>query len=125
MKHNPVGWFEIYVQDIDRATRFYETVFEIKLEKLELPAPNIQMMSFPMEAEGKGASGALVSVEGMDSGGNSVLVYFSSQDCLIEESRVQQAGGQVHRPKMQIGEYGFVTLAVDTEGNLFGIHSRP
>lgn len=32
MNHNPVGWFEIYVQDMDRAKRFYELVFQVKLE---------------------------------------------------------------------------------------------
>ena len=70
MNYNPVGWFEIYVQDMDRATEFYETVLDIKLEKLELPAPNVRMLSFPMEAEAKGASGALVSVEGVTAGDN-------------------------------------------------------
>lgn len=28
MTHNPVGWFEIYVQDMERAKKFYETVFQ-------------------------------------------------------------------------------------------------
>jgi len=37
MKANPVGWFEIYVQDMNRARRFYETVFQGKLEKLDSP----------------------------------------------------------------------------------------
>ena len=63
-------------------------------------------------------------MDGFDSGGNSVLVYFSCKDCADEESRVEQAGGRIHRPKMAIGEYGFITLAVDTEGNMFGLHSR-
>ena len=27
MSANPVGWFEIYVQDINRAKAFYEAVF--------------------------------------------------------------------------------------------------
>ena len=38
MNHNPVGWFEIYVQDMDCAKRFYESVFQTKLERLESPA---------------------------------------------------------------------------------------
>jgi predicted enzyme related to lactoylglutathione lyase len=29
----------------------------------------------------------------------------------------------VVRPKHQIGEHGFVSLAVDTEGNMIGLHS--
>ena len=27
MNSNPVGWFEIYVQDMNRAKAFYESVF--------------------------------------------------------------------------------------------------
>jgi predicted enzyme related to lactoylglutathione lyase len=33
------------------------------------------------------------------------------------------AGGKIQRPKMSIGEYGFISPAIDTEGNMFGLHS--
>ena len=56
MKKNPVGWFEIYVQDIQRATKFYETVLQTKLEKLDSPVKEIEMLSFPMEKAGSGAA---------------------------------------------------------------------
>lgn len=41
----------------------------------------------------------------------------------MEEKRVVEFGGKIQRKKMSIGEYGFITLAFDTEGNMFGIHS--
>lgn len=122
MKNNPVGWFEIYVQDMPRAKAFYEGVFELSLEKL--PGPDIEMQAFPMSMEVTGASGALVKIPGFPSGGNSTLVYFSCEDCAVEESRVAKHGGRIHRPKMSIGEYGFITLALDTEGNMIGLHSQ-
>ncbi|MGV6827117.1 MAG: VOC family protein [bacterium] len=123
MNEHPVGWFEIYVQDMNRARQFYEAVLDTQLEKLK--GLDIDMMTFPMSAEpGFGISGALVHMEEMPSGGNSTLVYFSCDDCAVEESRVADAGGQVHRPKMSIGEYGFISLVMDTEGNLIGLHSR-
>lgn len=123
MQHNAVGWFEIYVQDMERARKFYESTFQIKLTRL--PSPEIEMWAFSSESgmEKYGAPGALVKMEGFPSGGNSVLVYFTSEDCSVEEERVAGAGGRVHRGKMSIGEYGFITLAYDTEGNMFGIHS--
>jgi predicted enzyme related to lactoylglutathione lyase len=52
------------------------------------------------------------------------LVYFSCEDCAIEGSRVESAGGKVVREKMSIGQYGFVVLATDTEGNMIGLHSQ-
>jgi len=121
MVSNPVGWFEIYVQDISRAKTFYESVFDLKLERLNSP---LEIWGFPMTNEGYGASGALVKIDGVSSGGNSTLVYFSCADCTITANRFTQYGGQVHREKMSIGEYGFIALVVDTEGNMVGLHSR-
>jgi uncharacterized protein len=122
MDYNPVGWFEIYVQDMARAKKFYEAVFGVKLAKL--PTPDLEMWAFPMEMERSGAAGALVHMIGFPSGGNSVLVYFSCTDCAVEAARVRQAGGRLEKEKTSIGEYGFIALAVDTEGNMIGLHSR-
>ena len=124
MINNPVGWFEIYVDDMSRAKKFYETVLAVEFEKIGDPTDeSIEMMAFPANMEKYGASGALVNMEGFKAGGNSTLVYFSCDDCAVEESRVEQAGGVVQRPKMSIGEYGFITLGIDSEGNMFGLHS--
>lgn len=120
MISNPVGWFEIYVQDMNRAKKFYETIFETKLEKLDT---DIEMWNFPMSMEHSGASGALVCLPDVPSGGNSILIYFKCDDCGIEASRIPSAGGQIHREKTSIGNYGFIVLAIDTEGNVFGLHS--
>ncbi len=121
MASNPVGWFEIYVQDMARARTFYETVLGVRLSKL--PSPVIEMWAFAQNFEGYGASGALVKADGVPSGGNSTLVYFRSEDCAVQAGRIAAAGGRIMRERMSIGEYGFIVLAFDTEGNLFGLHS--
>ena len=121
MNTNPVGWFEIYVQDMARAKQFYEAVFQVELTRLN--SPDVELWSFPMDLDKWGAGGALVKMEGKSSGGNSTLVYFSCEDCTVEASRIVATGGQIHRDKWSIGEYGFIVLAVDTEGNMFGLHS--
>lgn len=118
---NPVGWFEIYVEDMERARAFYEAVLQVKLEKL--PGPDIEMWNFPMDTSAAGSAGALVKVPGFPVGRNSVLLYFSCEDCAVEESRVVAAGGKVEKQKFSIGDYGFVSLVYDTEGTLFGLHS--
>jgi hypothetical protein len=123
---NPVVWFEIYVDDLTRAKNFYETVFNFQIN--EMPTPDIgeeiQMLFFPADMESKNrASGALVKMEGFSAGNNSTIVYFMSDDCSIEESRVEKAGGKIFKSKMSIGDYGFIVMATDTEGNMIGIHS--
>jgi len=40
IERNPVGWFEIYVSDLDHAKAFYEATFELTLA--ELPAPKAE-----------------------------------------------------------------------------------
>ena len=86
MKTNPVVWFEIYAQDMDCAKKFYESVFQVKLERLN--SPDLEMWSFPMVMDLMGASGALVKMEDFPSGGNGTLVYFSCADCAVEEARI-------------------------------------
>lgn len=120
-KFNPVAWFEIYVDDMERATKFYETVFNVKLE--EMPVPGMIMRCFPGFEDGLGASGTLVKMDGLQAGGNSTIVYFGCQDCAVEESRVTDAGGTIHQPKMSIGEYGFCSIILDSEGNTVGLYS--
>src|SRR5690606_10581573 len=97
MNANPVNWFEIYVQDMERAKKFYETTLATKLDRLD--TGDLEMWAFPMSMEEPGAAGALVKMEGLLSGGNSTLVYFRSDDCAIEETRIAGAGGRVGRAK--------------------------
>lgn len=118
---NPVAWFEIYVQDMDRAVRFYEAVFQVKLQRLAHDGPD--MWSFPGDMTSYGAPGALVKMPGVPSGGNSTVVYFHCEDCAVQEGRVAGAGGRVERAKFSIGQYGNIALVVDPEGNMLGLHS--
>ncbi len=123
MKSNPITWCEIYVQDMERAKGFYESVFQMKLEQLE--SPDLEMWAFPMSMDAIGGSGALVKMAGVKSGGSGTIPYFHCNDVAVEESRVVAAGGQIFKPKMSIGQYGFMALIVDTEGNTIGLHMPP
>lgn len=121
MANNSVGWFEIYVQDMNRARSFYETVFATRLDRLD--SPGIEMWAFPMQPESPGAAGSLVKMEGLASGGNSTIVYFTCADCATEAKRAADSGGKIFKDKFSIGQYGFIALVFDTEGNMIGLHS--
>ena len=124
MAQNPVNWFEIYVQDIQGAKAFYEALLQVEFSPLPGgPDDGLAMLAFPADLANPGAGGALVCVPGMPSGGNSILVYFACEDCAVTETRIADAGGELVRPKMSIGDYGFVTLGKDPDGNMFGLHS--
>ncbi|MCA3268969.1 MAG: VOC family protein [Thalassospira sp.] len=120
---NAIGWFDIYVTDMNRAVVFYESVLQQKLVPIGDPTGETQMMSFPANMGLYGAGGALVKSSYARPGLGGTLVYFSVEDCAKEESRIVIAGGKVIRPKFSIGEFGWVSLCEDTEGNLFGLSS--
>jgi len=124
---NPVGWFEIYVQDIERAQQFYQAVLQVQMNDLMDPTEdNLKMKMFSGDenaVEKPGSNGALVQMPGVPSGGNSTIVYFMCEDCSVEESRVEGAGGGIFKTKFSIGPFGFISLCTDLDGNMFGLHS--
>lgn len=122
-KMNAIGWFDIYVNDLHRATKFYETVLDQKLEPMGDPTGESQMMSFSADMNAYGAAGALTKSPNASPGIGGTIVYFSVEDCAVQEARIASAGGQVIRPKFSIGDFGWVTLCQDTEGNMFGLSS--
>lgn len=129
MQSNPVVWFEIYVQDMQRARKFYEAVLDIKLEAMPAPTPemNMEMWAFPSDKATApttyGACGMLVKMEGFGPASGGTLVYFGCGDCAVEAARAAQNGGAVVKDKMSIGEHGYIALVRDTEGNMIGLHS--
>lgn len=119
---NPVGWFEIYVDDLERAGRFYISVFERKLR----PAPNdgtFDALEFEGQMPSSGAMGALMKHPMRKPSSEGTLVYFSCDDCGKTAELALQHGGVVFKPKWSIGEHGFIAIIGDTEGNAIGLHS--
>lgn len=119
---NPVGWFEIPVTDMARAKRFYEQVLALALEEHQM-GQNL-MAWFPMQEDALGAAGSLVRGDGYVPSSEGVLVYFTAPDLDAAVARAREQGGRVIAEKFSIGEYGFVALIQDTEGNRIGLHSR-
>jgi len=126
MKNNMVGWFEIPVTNMERAIKFYETVFDIKIQREQLG--ELEMGWFPFVEDGLGASGSLVKHEKFyKPSTDGALVYFTppSGDLKNELGKVEAAGGKVLMDKKLIAEdIGFMGLFLDTEGNRIAIHSR-
>ena len=122
-KFNAIGWFDIYVENMERAVAFYESVLDQTLTLIGDPTGETLMMAFPTDMAAYGAGGALVRAAHARPGLGGTLVYFNVKDCAAEESRVKTAGGEVVRSKFSIGEFGWVAICQDTEGNLFGLSS--
>lgn len=124
MKNVTVGWFEIPVQDMDRAIAFYQNVFDCTLEKQVMG--DFQMAWFPSDPSKAGASGSLVFHKDFyqTSAKAGALIYFSSEDCDLELKRAKESGGEVQIPKRMIApDIGFMGVFLDSEGNRIAVHS--
>ena len=123
---NAISWFEIPVTDINRAAQFYETIFGIKLNALDMP--NIKMRLFPID-DPLGVGGALADSGGFHkpSGTEGPLIYLNGNpDLDIILTKVEGAGGKIMVPKTEISpDYGFMAVIFDTEGNRIGLHCVP
>jgi len=123
---NVVNWFEIYTSDFERAKNFYSTVFSLKLTDIGVDSERHSEMKyagFPNHPDDGGTSGALVKLDVARPGIGGTMVYFYSEDITSELSRVEAAGGKIIRPKLKVGDFGYIALIEDTEGNMIGLHS--
>ena len=124
---NAISWFEIGTTDLDRATKFYETIFGVSLIPMDLP--NIKMRMFPIDNMQTGIGGALVDSGGFHkpSATDGPLIYLhGNPDVQSILDKVEAAGGKIMVPKTEISpEYGFMAVILDTEGNRIGFHSVP
>ena len=125
MESNLFVWVEIPVSDMDRAIKFYETVFEFELKRV--PMGELEMAWFPSAGSSYGATGTLVKNDKFYSPSNQgTVVYFSSPSGDIENelSRVEAAGGKIIQPKKLIApEQGHMGVFLDSEGNKMGLNS--
>ena len=124
---NAISWFEIPATDLDRATKFYESIFGISFVPLD--TPNIKMRLFPIEDQATGVGGAVVYNKEFykPSATDGPLIYLNGNpDVQIILDKVEAAGGKIMVPKTQISpEYGHMAVMTDTEGNRIALHSIP
>ena len=124
MEHNIVGWFEIPVENMERAKTFYNAVFNIEITIQDFGGT--LMGWFPFAEDKPGASGSLIKNDAYKPSDNKgVLVYFASEDVNNELNKVEANGGKVIQGKTQISpDIGYMAVFIDSEGNRIALHSR-
>ncbi len=121
VKTHLVNWFEVPVKDLDRAAKFYEKVFDVKLSREAMGG--MKMALFPFTQNAPGAPGSLVQGESYEPSHAGLVVYFSVEDIQETLRRINASGGKTLMPKTAIGQYGFIAQYEDTEGNRLALHS--
>jgi predicted enzyme related to lactoylglutathione lyase len=120
---NAINWFEIPAKDIARAKKFYEQIFEIKMEEMEMPGMKYAMFPFdPMKGK---VSGGLAESPMHTPGLTGSLIYLNANPDLQNPlGRIEKAGGKIIMPKTSIGQNGFMAVFTDSEGNNMALHSN-
>lgn len=120
---NAINWFEIPANDISRAKTFYESIFEIKMEEMEMPG--MKYATFPFDPmKGKVAGGLAQSPMHTPGTTGSIIYLNANPDLNNVLDRIEKAGGKITMPKTSIGQNGFMAFFTDTEGNTMALHSN-
>lgn len=119
---NPVGWFEIPVTDMARASQFYASVFDFEMSPGQVN--EYDMTFFPMQSDLPGAAGALIAGYPYTPSNTGTVVYFPVIDIEATLAKIEQHGGKTILQKKSIGPHGFIAWFSDTEGNTVALHSR-
>ena len=121
---NAINWFEIPVNDYERAKKFYSTILDLEITDYHMPEKNMKYGMFPYDMENNGVGGAIIQMKEMNPSTDGSTVYLNGGDDLnVPLSKVEAAGGQVFMPKTDIDENGFIAQFIDTEGNRVALHS--
>lgn len=123
-KANAINWFEICVNDINRAKKFYETVLDIKMEVMDMMG--MKMAGFPTDPMSGKVGGAIVQGSMHKPGMDGTVIYLNGNpDLAVALGKIEGAGEKILMPKTQITpEIGYMAFFVDTEGNRMALHSQ-
>jgi len=121
MSKNLLGWTDIPVTDLDRAVAFYSKVLAEPVTLQEMGEYKFGLL--PHSADG--VSGCLANGDDNKPSRTGPLIYLSVNGRLDDAVKVVgENGGEVLKPKHQIGPYGYRAVVVDSEGNRIALHSE-
>jgi predicted enzyme related to lactoylglutathione lyase len=117
-----VQHFEIPVDDVDRAQKFYEDVFSWNMQKWSNPTDPSQeyfMFETSDESGNKGIGGGLMKRQSPQ---QTVTNYVTVSSIDEYTSKVEQSGGKIIMPKTEIPDMGYIVVFMDTENNMLGLY---
>ena len=129
-KMNPVVHFEIPADDVERAKKFYTTLFGWDIEKFDMDGGETYWIIRTTEVDDK----MMPSKPGAINGGmmkrqnpsQPFMNYISVESIEKTLDAIVAHGGKICMPKQEIGKgMGWIACFQDTEGNMVGLHQMP
>ena len=110
--------FEVYADDMDRASKFYGDVFGWTVTKIELDGGNAYWLIDTGDEPAEGINGGMMPRPTPEAI-NTVVLDVPSVDEYVE--KITAGGGSLLVPKFAVPGVGYAAYFRDTEGNPFGI----
>ena len=126
---NVITWFEIPVNNTDRAKKFYETILDIEMVTKQIPQTGEELTFFPydpaiVQATSGRITGVLSKSPKSQPGDKGTIVYINAYPEIQKVlDKVEKAGGKILVPRTQMNA-GYIAVILDTEGNRVGLHAE-
>jgi len=119
-KHNRAVWFDIPVVDLKRASAFYATVLNIRVDEADFDG-----FAFSVLEHEEGNGGCLVPKADEVTSDKGILLYLNVDGRIREAARlVTESGGKIIEDVHPIGPHGVRAIVLDSEGNRLALHSE-
>lgn len=117
--------FEIPVDDLDRAQKFYKSVFDWKMDSMP-GMEYILIRTVPVDEQGRPAEPGAINGGMMKRQRpvNCPIIVINVQNIDDAVKKVKSKGGEIVREKMQVGDMGYAAYFKDPEGNIIGLWQR-
>ncbi|MGV0005194.1 MAG: VOC family protein [Candidatus Porifericomitaceae bacterium WSBS_2022_MAG_OTU9] len=118
-----VYWFEIYVNDLAAAKKFYSKVFDCGFTDIKNEHSSLSVFDWG-ESVNASCAGALVHYHSRQASSEGIIIYFNVDSLLYCLDRIADSGGKIIRQPMHISNEEMIALASDIEGNPIGLYSN-
>jgi len=121
---NAVNWFEIPALDLERAFQFYCAILNGNVRKGSFGNGDLILFNVPFATD-EAVGGSIVVREDLKPTTEGGIIYLNPFGKLSDAvSKVEDAGGKVMIPLIDLGKFGFSAIIIDSEGNKIGLLSN-
>lgn len=120
LDRNPIIWFEIPAVDMERAKDFYEAVFQVDLQDVNVGPSRLAV--FPGTDGSPGAAGAIAKRSGFEPSRGGALVFFRVDSIEDAITRARNAGGEIIMTITELPGIGYTANVGDPEGNQIALY---
>ena len=122
MVDHTIVHFEIPADNVEKLRKFYTKLFGWKIEKMPGPMEYWNIETVPVDERGMpvrpGVNGGMMRRENPE---QKPINYIAVESVDEYSKKIEALGGKVIVPKQEIPEIGWWALALDPEGNPFGV----